>query len=172
MKASDRTEAGAGANLLALGILLFLLALSATLFLTKPAGPDAIAMEPTTHVLISMPDSSMMWAEEVSSESGITKGLSGRDALCPGCGMLFVFRDSAVRSFWMKGMKFPLDMIFIDEKCKVVRVSESVPPCDGECAVSYSSGEPAKYVLEANAGYAARHNLSKGALLCFNATHN
>src|SRR5690349_12394377 len=43
------------------------------------------------------------------------KGLSGRDSLAQNSGMLFVFDHPDTYTFWMKGMKFPLDMIFIKD---------------------------------------------------------
>src|SRR3989338_662243 len=44
------------------------------------------------------------------------RGLSGRDRLEPRSGMLFVFEDDGVRGFWMKGMTFPIDIIWIDDE--------------------------------------------------------
>jgi len=155
-------------NFPALALISFLILLSALLFFAKPpASPNAIAIGSRHYASISMPDGSAVWAEEVSSDEGLELGLSGRDSLCQECGMLFVFRDSAMRTFWMKDMKFPIDIIFMDEDCKVVKIAASVPPCEGACGVTYSSGKPAKYVLEASAGYAARHNISEGSQVCF-----
>jgi len=160
--------AQSGINFPALALVSFLLLLSALLFFAKPpASPNAIAMESRHYVFISMPDESMMWAEQVSSDEGLTLGLSGRDPLCAQCGMLFIFNGSAVRTFWMKDMKFPLDIMFMDENCKVVKIAASVPPCEGACNVTYPSGRPAKYVLEASAGYAAGHSISEGSQVCF-----
>ncbi|GEM_PF-1230168 len=155
-------------NFPALALISFLLLLSALLFFSRlPVSPNSTMMESRQYVFISVPDNSVIWAERVSSDEGITAGLSGRESLCAQCGMLFVFRDSAMRAFWMKGMKFPLDIMFMDEDCRVVKIAASVPPCEGACVVSYGSGVPAKYVLEASAGYAAEHNISEGAQVCF-----
>lgn len=41
------------------------------------------------------------------------KGLSGRDILCEDCAMLFVFEKPGRYGFWMKGMRFPLDILWI-----------------------------------------------------------
>lgn len=55
------------------------------------------------------------------------KGLSGRKSLPQNHGMLFVFQDKGYHPFWMKGMKFPLDFIWIDDNT-VVDLTENVPP--------------------------------------------
>ena len=56
-----------------------------------------------------------------------SKGLGGREALASGSGMLFVFAKADKYSFWMKGVKFPLDFIYIKEG-KVVDIIQNVPP--------------------------------------------
>src|SRR6266550_6083274 len=54
------------------------------------------------------------------------QGLSGRNSLPQDQGMLFVFKKADLYAFWMKGMKFPLDMIFIKDN-KIVSISQNVP---------------------------------------------
>ena len=45
------------------------------------------------------------------------QGLSGREILEEGTGMLFVFQEERQHTFWMKDMRFPLDMIWITAEC-------------------------------------------------------
>jgi uncharacterized membrane protein (UPF0127 family) len=59
-----------------------------------------------------------------------------------------------MRSFWMKNTKIPLDMLFFDKDLKLISVQHSAPPCLGDPCPGYSSGAPARYVLELNAGQA------------------
>jgi len=88
-------------------------------------------------------------------------GLSGRESLCPDCGMLFVFPDKQVRHFWMKNMNFPLDIIWIGDG-KILNISENLSP-EGESPEKiYTSTLPANYVLEVNAGFAERHGIKVG----------
>ena len=84
-------------------------------------------------------------------------GLSGRDSMCDKCGMLFVFRVPTRRNFWMKDMKFPLDLIFIRDN-QVVEIAEKVPipGTDGRIP-RVNSLEEADAVLEVNAGF-VNHN--------------
>lgn len=81
------------------------------------------------------------------------QGLSGRELLCANCGMLFVYDQPALQSFTMRGMKFPLDFIFIREGF-VVEIRENIPhPRAGEEPQLVHSRIPADQVLEVNAGF-------------------
>jgi len=88
------------------------------------------------------------------------KGLSGAIKLKENTGMLFVFEQPAMHSFWMKDMLFSLDIIWMDENGNVVYIqkdakSESYPE-------SFTPDKPAKYVLEVNAGFSEKNNLKVG----------
>jgi uncharacterized membrane protein (UPF0127 family) len=83
-------------------------------------------------------------------------GLGYRNGLAPGTGMLFVFPDADVRSFWMKGMRFCLDIVWIVED-RIAGAAESVCPdpegtADADRA-RFRSGEPVTHVLEVPAGW-------------------
>lgn len=80
-----------------------------------------------------------------------SRGLSGRTNLPGNQGMLFMFNDIASRKFWMNGMQFPLDIIWIlgDE---IIGFSENLPPASGTDYPLYSPPAPVDKVLEINAG--------------------
>ena len=80
-------------------------------------------------------------------------------------GMLFVFNSSAPRSFWMKNTRIPLDIFYFDESLSLVSVSENARPCISAPCPSYPSAAAAQYVLELNAGTAARLGTRKGDVL-------
>jgi len=82
----------------------------------------------------------------------LREGLMFRESLAEDSGMLFIFGDEEIRSFWMKNTLIPLDMIFIDENFVIVGIEGAVP-CEEDPCPSYNSKKPAKYVLEVNAGY-------------------
>lgn len=91
------------------------------------------------------------------------QGLSGRDPLCHDCGMLFIFDEPQIQNFSMRGMKFPLDFIFIGEG-KVVETRENIPhPQAGEPYQHIQSQKPADMVLEVNAGFTAKNNIKTGS---------
>lgn len=90
------------------------------------------------------------------------KGLMNRPDMPMGAGMLFVYHQTRVLSFWMKNTLIPLDMIFLDEAGTVVKVHENAIPLD---LTSISSGVPARYVLEINGGLARAIGISEGTEL-------
>ena len=89
-------------------------------------------------------------------------GLMGRESMPQDHGMLFVFQDDAPRAFWMKNCKFPQDMLFFDADRRLVSVQHDVPACTADPCPPYSSGAPARYVLELNAGQARKLGLVPG----------
>jgi uncharacterized protein len=89
-------------------------------------------------------------------------GLSGRARLPEGRGMLFVYHDHAERSYWMKGMRFPIDIVWID-RGKVIGIERDAPVPQGGDFPLYSSRGPADRVLEVPAGWTARHGVDRGA---------
>ena len=66
-------------------------------------------------------------------------------------GMLFVFDGDETRSFWMKNTLVPLDISFFDATGTWVS-SSRMEPCTNDPCQMYSSGKPAKYALELEAG--------------------
>lgn len=86
-------------------------------------------------------------------------GLGNRDSLCPKCGMLFVFDDDNRRAFWMKGMKFPIDIIWM-RAGEVVFVEQNVDFSDQNKI--YYPTEKADSVLEVNAGTCETYDIRKG----------
>ncbi|MBI2664397.1 DUF192 domain-containing protein [Candidatus Woesearchaeota archaeon] len=89
------------------------------------------------------------------------QGLMFRESLAADRGMLFVFPDSAQRSFWMKNTLIPLDIIFIDEKF-VIRKIHQAAPCAAEPCPTYQSGVPVKYVLEINGNLTKHYGIAEG----------
>jgi uncharacterized membrane protein (UPF0127 family) len=93
----------------------------------------------------------------------IEKGLSVKDKLKENEAMLFVFGESAKRSFWMKDMKFPIDIIWLDSDGNVVHIEQNLQPCVSVLiCTSYSPNIESQYVLETVAGFTQRHNVSVG----------
>jgi hypothetical protein len=91
------------------------------------------------------------------------RGLSGRPALGEYEGMLFLFPTPQIQTFWMKGMNFPLDILWIREG-RIVGISPHVPPPPRMLRMlpRYSSPEPCDVVLEVRGGQAKRWGLAVG----------
>lgn len=102
------------------------------------------------------------------------KGLGKRDELPIGDGMLFVFDKSDIYSIWMKDMRFPIDIIWIEDlpagEKKIVDISENAlaepGKKDNELKV-YRPNAQARYILEMNAGLVKLHNLKVGDTVNF-----
>lgn len=90
------------------------------------------------------------------------KGLSGRDSLPENEGMFFTFDTPGYYGFWMKDMKFPIDIIFMKDG-RVVTIFQNVQPAaNGQSLYIYKPEEPINQVLELNANKSEELNIQKG----------
>lgn len=89
-------------------------------------------------------------------------GLMFRPNLEANRGMLFIFDTPDRYGFWLKNVKFPLDIIWISEDKTIVDMKINLPPCPAEPCPTYVPAAPAKYVLEVNAGSVVRWGLKIG----------
>lgn len=108
--------------------------------------------------------------EVASTPEQSERGLGYRDAMAADAGMLFDLHETRVQEFWMKGMRFALDLVWIDEDRRVVAVTAGVPPQPGAADAEqhrYAPPVAVRYVLEINAGAAARLGLGAGTQLAF-----
>jgi uncharacterized membrane protein (UPF0127 family) len=103
-----------------------------------------------------------------------SQGLSGRDPLAPGAGMLFVFPGENRFVFWMKEMRFPLDIVWINAECRIVDITLNAPAPPPDQALAdlprFSPSELARYVLEIHAGEAAAQGINAGDMVFFGGT--
>ncbi|SMF77773.1 hypothetical protein SAMN06265365_13821 [Tistlia consotensis] len=90
----------------------------------------------------------------------MARGLMFRKELAPDAGMLFVLPSAQMTAFWMKNTLIPLDMLFIAEDGRVVRIAERTTPMSTE---SISSRRPVIAVLELPGGTAERLGIGTGA---------
>lgn len=91
------------------------------------------------------------------------QGLSGRAELADGSGMLFVFSSASVQNFWMKGMNFPLDFLWLKNN-KVVQLTPNVPNPTKQSPepARISSRGPVDMVIEVPAGWIIKHGVRVG----------
>lgn len=90
-----------------------------------------------------------------------TKGLSDREILGENQGMLFIYSGPQNPSFWMKDMRFPIDIIWIRDGV-IVDISENVPLFEDGYITRRSPSHAADAVLEVNAGWAQLHGIRIG----------
>ena len=89
-------------------------------------------------------------------------GLMKRVSMEENQGMLFIFPNDTMQSFWMRNTLIPLDMIFINSNKKIVTIHKNTKILSDQ---SYPSSAPAKYVLEVNAGFTDKYNVFVGDVL-------
>jgi|SRR3989344_4008067 len=93
------------------------------------------------------------------------RGLSGRSELAPDEGMLFVFPEDGHYAFWMKDMRFAIDIVWISYSEEIVDVEEKVSP-ETYPAV-FTPRRPARYVLELPSGFVEEHDVTIGDTVRF-----
>jgi hypothetical protein len=87
------------------------------------------------------------------------RGLMGRALPDYMGGMLFIFDTAEIQTFWMRNTPGSLDMIFVDAAGTVLNVAAATTPMSDQ---TYSSSGPARYVVEAKAGFAERFGIRRG----------
>ena len=92
-------------------------------------------------------------------------GLSVKDHLNENEGMLFVYEQPTRQGFWMKDMKFPIDIIWLDNNGTVVYIRNNLQPCiitfPFLCPI-YIPDKDSLYVLETVSGFAKKHSIKIG----------
>jgi uncharacterized membrane protein (UPF0127 family) len=106
--------------------------------------------------------------EVAQDDESRARGLMFRDQMDADHGMLFIHDREEPQAYWMKNTKLALDILYFDSARRLVSQQRDVPPCSaGNACPPYPSFKPARYVLELNAGQAARLKLEDGAELTF-----
>lgn len=102
--------------------------------------------------------------EIAESEYDTQTGLMYRENIQDNQGMLFIFKEEEMHSFYMKNTEFPLDIIFIKSDFTIASFQENTEPHNEE---GLSSQVPIQYVLEVNAGLAQKWVLEVGDKIVF-----
>ncbi len=100
----------------------------------------------------------MIAVEVVKSPAERTLGLSGRESLEGG--MWFVFPKADHYAFWMKDMKFPIDIIWVGDDFTIVDIKENVLP--SSFPETFRPKAKALFVLEVPAGFSKTHQIHIG----------
>ncbi|HZA47666.1 MAG TPA: DUF192 domain-containing protein [Nitrososphaera sp.] len=110
-------------------------------------------------------------ADIAATDEQRTKGLSVKDRLGENEAMLFVFDNEAEHSFWMKNMKFPIDIIWLDSDKTIVHIEHNLQPCSFELLCpTYKPNVESLYVLETVGGFAEKYDIVKGTMVEFDLT--
>lgn len=103
--------------------------------------------------------------EVAKTEQQQEKGLGYRDDMPTDHGMLFSYAKPGKYCYWMRGMRFPLDIIWADMQKHIVKVEQNLAP--KTYPTTYCPDKAAQYVIELNAGQAALRHLHVGQQLTF-----
>ncbi len=90
----------------------------------------------------------------------LQKGLSGTDGLAANDAMVFSFPRDDSWPMWMKGMKYPIDMVWLNDGGEVVYTVKDAQP--SSYPKTFQSPAPARYVIELPAGTVAKTGIKNG----------
>jgi hypothetical protein len=92
-------------------------------------------------------------------------GLMHRSSLGSTEGMLLAFNDEIKAQIWMRNMLFPIDVIWLDKRKRIVDIKEKLQP-SGDLR-TYSPKADAKYVLELNSGFVKKNRIRGDSRVSF-----
>ncbi|MEP1150579.1 MAG: DUF192 domain-containing protein [Balneola sp.] len=92
------------------------------------------------------------------------QGLMDVNSMPEDAGMVFYFDKEEPQSFWMMNTPLPLDIMYVNADSVIVSIYKSTVPFSDK---SLPSGEPAKYVIETNAGYSISNDIKEGMRVRF-----
>ncbi len=100
--------------------------------------------------------------EVAADEPSRTRGLGGRESIPDDGGLLFIFPDAAVRSFWMRDCLVDIDIMYLDPHGRITaihRMTAEPPRRNEETEAAYlrrlrnyASVYPAQFAIELRAG--------------------
>jgi uncharacterized membrane protein (UPF0127 family) len=126
--------------------------------LLLPAGQSVAAEAALPEITLAI-NGHKLTAEVAASDNSRTTGLMHRRMLPENRGMLFVFPYTAPLSFWMMNTHVPLSIAFLDDAGAIINIADMKPLTTDP----HPSTRPARYALEMNQGWFARHGIKAGA---------
>jgi uncharacterized membrane protein (UPF0127 family) len=97
--------------------------------------------------------------EIADDESKREIGMMGRPVMGEREGMLFIFEEEQMASFWMKNCILPLDMIFINKLGEIITIHKNTSPFSEQ---TYAATGLTLFVLEVNAGFTDKYGIKEG----------
>ena len=87
-------------------------------------------------------------------------GLMFRDSLPKGTCMLFLFDSATKQGIWMRNMKFPIDILWLDERKMISGMKKRAQPGRGFFDFeTYYPSRPSKYIIEFQSGYLSKNKI-------------
>jgi uncharacterized membrane protein (UPF0127 family) len=104
-------------------------------------------------------------AAVADSEEKYEAGLSGFDSIPENTGMIFVMADPGIYDFWMKDMKFNIDIFWMDENAVITHIEKNVSP--ETYPKTFSSPNESLYIVETAGGFADKYQIEIGDQMNF-----
>jgi uncharacterized membrane protein (UPF0127 family) len=133
----------------------------------KPAAKDTVtgACGPYRHDGSVVIDGQKIFVEAARNSTEFEKGLAGRPCIPADQGMFFSFSKEGRYPFWMKGMKFPIDIVWITSGHRVAAIEVDEQP--STFPDKFVNKIPAMYVLELKANRSKELNMEIGSAVSF-----
>jgi hypothetical protein len=103
-------------------------------------------------------DGTPLTVEVVDNDGTRALGLMYRESMPADRGMVFVYDDDAVRSFWMKDTRIPLSIAYVDYAGSILHIADMTPLNTNSVPSRY----PVRYAIEVNRGWFAEHGVEVG----------
>ena len=164
-------------------ILITILSMSALLIFFRPTSKPIHRVLPNTDTITETPhpvfrkDGELVFRKDGKSNKQVKidieiaddeperiQGLMYRDSMPEFAGMLFMFPVEEPLDFWMKNTHISLDIMYVSSDMRIVSIASNTIPYSQE---QIPSIKPAQFVVEVNAGFAARHGIKKGDYIQF-----
>lgn len=110
--------------------------------------------EPVSTLNISVADTDMERSQ----------GLMDVNEMPEDTGMLFIFDEERIQSFWMVNTPLPLDIMYVNSDSVIVRIYQNTTPFS---QTSLPSEYPAQFVVETNGGYSVANGINEGMKIRF-----
>lgn len=164
-------------------ILITILSMSALLVFFRPSNKPIRKVIPYTDTVTETPnpvfrkDGELIFRKDGKADKALKidieiaddeperiQGLMYRDSMPEFAGMLFLFPIEEPLDFWMKNTHISLDIMYVNSDRRIVSIASNTIPYSQE---QIPSIKPAQYVVEVNAGFAARHGIKEGDYIQF-----
>lgn len=137
------------------GVLLIIIAVAVSFVVTN--------FHPRTDIRLGSGAFSVRVAQDEASRN---RGLSGVESLKPNEGLLIVFDSDDTWGIWMKDMKVPIDILWLDKNKKVIYMVKNAGP-ELSTDKTFKPNDPARYVIELPAGSVQANNIKVGETAIF-----
>jgi uncharacterized membrane protein (UPF0127 family) len=142
-------------------LLIFITVEKRSVITTQKPKPDSF----TTCLRLPLDEGRCTTLAQANTNEAQLRGLSGLDTMPMGTtGMIFNFPESNGQCFWMKEMKFAIDMVFVDADKKIIKIEKNVAP---ETYPNSFCADNVRHVIELEAGASDLAGLSAGQQLDF-----